>query len=183
MKNHCIIFLLSIIIIMTAFISFAGVEGAGTSSALQVGEYLRIHVRANSNAEADQTVKYHVKDSIVQQLTPIIEECTSKAEARKRLQENLTSIVAIANDVLKAHGYDYGAKATLRLEEFPSRVYNSLTLPSGVYEALIVELGAGKGDNWCCVVYPPLCFSSGRATVGEVVYKSKIAELLEKLKR
>ena len=183
MKNRCIIFLLSVIIIMTAFISFPKVDGAGTSSALPVREYLRIHVRANSNAEHDQEVKYLVKDSIVQQLTPIIEGCRSKAEAREKLRESLKDIVAVADGVLKDHGYGYGAKATLRFEEFPTRVYNSLTLPSGAYEAVIVELGEGKGDNWWCVVYPPLCFSGGRATVGEVVYKSKIAEWIEKLKK
>lgn len=178
MKNHCIIFLLSVIIIMTAFISFFGMDGAGTSVSLPVSEYLRIHVRANSNAEDDQAVKYLVKDSIVEVLTPIVKDCRSKLEACEKLRENLGEIVAVANAVLKEQGYRYTANATIRFEEFPTRVYNSLTLPSGAYEALIVELGEGKGDNWWCVVYPPLCFSGGRAVVGEIVYKSKIAELL-----
>ena len=177
MKNRCIIFLLSVIIILTAFMSFSKTDEAGTSYSLPVSEYLRIHVRANSNDEHDQAVKYLVKDSIVAELTPIIKDCQSKAEAREKLRENLTRIVGVANTVLKAEGYEYGANATLRFEEFPTRVYNALTLPSGSYEALIVELGEGKGDNWWCVVYPPLCFSGGRAAVGEVVYKSKIAEL------
>lgn len=181
MKNRCIIFFLSVIIILTAFISFQKTDGAGASSALSTSEYLRIHVRANSNGENDQAVKYVVKDSIVELLTPIVQDCHSKAEARARLRENLSDIVATANTVLKEQGYAYGARATLRLEEFPTRVYSSLTLPSGTYEALIVELGEGKGDNWWCVIYPPLCFSGGRAVVGEVVYKSKIAEVFEKV--
>ena len=178
MKNRCIIFLLSVIIILTAFMSFSKTDEAGTSYSLPVSEYLRIHVRANSNGEHDQAVKYLVKDRIVAELTPMIKDCQSKAEAREKLRESLTRIVGVANTVLKAEGYGYGANATLRLEEFPTRVYNALTLPAGSYEALIVELGEGKGDNWWCVVYPPLCFSGGRAAVGEVVYKSKIAELL-----
>lgn len=182
MKNHCIIFLLSVIIIMTAFIGFSTTGGAGMSSTLPVSEYLRIHVRANSNEKQDQDVKYLVKDSIVRTLTPIVKECQSKGQAREKLRENLTLIVAVANSTLKEQGYGYGAKATLRFEEFPSRVYNALTLPSGTYEALIVELGEGKGDNWWCVVYPPLCFSGGKAVVGQVTYKSKLAELFEKFR-
>ena len=181
MKNRCIIFLLSVIIILTAVIRFGEMAGAGTSATLATSEYLRIHVRANSNEEHDQAVKYLVKDSIVELLTPIVEDCHSKAEARARLQENLPNIIAVANALLKQQGYGYGARATLCFEEFPTRVYNSLTLPSGAYEALVVELGEGKGDNWWCVVYPPLCFSGGRAVVGEVVYKSKLAEVFEKV--
>lgn len=181
MKNRCIIFLLSLIIIMTAFISFGETTGAGMSPSVQTSEYLRIHVRANSNAESDQAVKYAVRDEIVQQLTPILKDCHSKAEAREKLRANLALITGTAKSVLENHGYNYGAKSTLRFEEFPTRVYNSLTLPSGCYEALIVELGEGKGDNWWCVVYPPLCFSGKSVVAGEIVYKSKIAEIFEKL--
>ena len=181
MKNRCIFFLLSGIIIMTAFLSFGGRTGAGTSSTLTTSEYLRIHIRANSNAQADQAVKYAVKERVVELLTPLLKDCQTKTEAREKLQENLSEIIAVASDTLKSQGYLYGARATLRLEEFPTRVYNSLTLPAGAYEALIVELGEGKGDNWWCVVYPPLCFSGGGAVVGQITYKSKIAELFERL--
>ena len=181
MKNRCIIFLLSVIIIMTGFLCFFESGNAGTSSALPVTEYLRIHVRANSNRETDQEIKYVVRDVIVQELTPTLKNCRSKAEAREKLRQNLALVVGIVDRVLKEHGYDYGAKATLRYEEFPTRVYHSLTLPSGSYEALIVELGAGKGDNWWCVVYPPLCFSGKGVMVDDIVYKSKIAELFNAL--
>ena len=181
MKNRCIIFLLSGIIIMTAFLSFGERTGAGTGSTLSKSEYLRIHIRANSNEQADQAVKYAVKERVVELLTPLLKDCQTKTEAREKLQENLSEIIAVASDTLEAQGYLYRARATLHLEEFPTRVYNSLTLPAGTYEALIVELGEGKGDNWWCVVYPPLCFSGGGAVVGQITYKSKIAELFERL--
>ena len=180
MKNRCIIFFLSIIIIMTGVVCFSKTTGVCTSSALPVTEYLRIHIRANSNEEDDQAVKYKVRDVIVQTLTPALKDCTTKSEAREKLCQNLTLVTSIADGVLKENGYAYGAKATLRLEEFPTRVYNSLTLPSGCYEALIVELGDGAGDNWWCVVYPPLCFSGNGVAVNDIVYKSKIVELFER---
>lgn len=177
MKNRCIIFLSSIIIILTAFISFPQTAGAGTGSALPTTQYLRIHVRANSNSEYDQCIKYSVRDAVVQALTPIVNTCQNKSEAEALLKENLTLIEQTANAVLNENGYGYRSKASLRLESFPTRVYQDLTLPEGVYEALILELGAGEGDNWWCVIYPPLCFTGESAVAGNVVYKSKIAEL------
>ena len=80
-----------------------------------------------------------------------------------------------ADKILREHGFTYGARASLRQEEFPTRVYEDITLSAGVYDALILELGTGEGDNWWCVVYPPLCFAGGN---GNVVYKSKIAEII-----
>ena len=74
-------------------------------------------------------------------------------------------------------GFSYRATVSLTKEKFPTRVYDGYTLPAGEYRALIVYLGEGVGDNWWCVVYPPLCFSS--LSTG-VVYKSKIAEIIQK---
>lgn len=175
MKKHCIIFLSSIIIILTVIFCFPQTAGAGTSQT----QYLRIHIRANSNAQYDQQIKYTVRDAIVKVLTPLVQSCDSKTQAELILSSNLTFIEQTANTVLTAHGYRYRAKATLREENFPTRVYENLTLPEGVYDALIVELGEGTGDNWWCVIYPPLCFTGESVVTGEIVYKSKIAELIE----
>ena len=149
--------------------------GAGTSET----QYLRIHIRANSNTQYDQQIKYTVRDAIVQALTPLVNSCNSKSQAEVILNDNLDLIEQTANNVLSDHGYHYRSKATLRAENFPTRVYENLTLPEGVYDALILELGEGAGNNWWCVIYPPLCFTGESAVAGEVVYKSKIAELIE----
>ena len=97
---------------MTGVVCFSKTTGVGTSSALPVTEYLRIHIRANSNAEDDQAVKYKVRDVIVQTLTPALKDCTTKSEAREKLCQNLTLVTSIADGVLKENGYAYGAKAT-----------------------------------------------------------------------
>lgn len=76
--------------------------------------------------------------------------------------------------------FSYRSKASVREEEFPTRVYEDLTLDAGYYDALILELGSGKGDNWWCVVYPPLCFTGGECGY---VYKSKILEIIESFKK
>lgn len=140
-------------------------------------EYLRIHIRADSNDEKDQAVKYLIKDAVVDFLTPFIAECDDKKKAESVLKKNLSSIELIADGILAENGFTYKSAAKLKSEEFPTRTYGELTLEKGYYDALIIELGSGKGDNWWCVVYPPLCFTK---TGAGYVYKSKIYEIIRK---
>lgn len=149
--------------------------GTGVQSEINTENYLRVHIRANSNSDADQAVKYKVRDRVVAFLTPTVAECRTKEQAMQKIGEKLTEAAQVADAVLRENGYAYGARASLREEEFPTRVYEDLTLAAGVYDALIIELGAGAGDNWWCVVYPPLCFAGGTQNI---VYKSKIAEII-----
>lgn len=179
MKKFCITFLLSGIIILSAigFGAFGGGSGNGSANA----EYLRIHIRADSNDGEDQAVKYMVRDAVVEYLTPIVAEAGTKEKAMSLMKANLKQLSDVADGVLKANGFTYGARAELKEEEFPTRVYGEYTLEAGVYQALIIYLGSGKGDNWWCVVYPPLCFAG---QPGEnVVYKSKIKEIIENWKQ
>ena len=136
-------------------------------------DYLRIHVRANSNEQIDQDVKYKVKDEIVKFITPYAAECTDKQAAMKIIG----GILEVANKVLAENGFDYKSRASVRTEEFPTRVYGDTTLEAGLYDALIVELGSGTGDNWWCVIYPPLCFTAGTA---QVQYRSAIYDIINK---
>lgn len=143
-------------------------------------DYLRIHIRANSNSDADQSVKYEVKAAVVEALTPLVSGARSKEQAEEIISENLWLIVETSERVLRENGFYYGAKARLCDEQFPTRTYGDLTLESGVYDALIVDLGSGEGDNWWCVVFPPLCFvADGEGE--DVTYKSLIVEWFEKL--
>ena len=140
-------------------------------------DYLRIHVRANSNEQIDQSVKYIVKDEVVKFITPYAAQCTDKQKAVELVKSILPEIEKVCDRTLKAHAFGYTSKADVRAEEFPTRVYGDLTLESGIYDALIIELGTGTGDNWWCVIYPPLCFTSGTA---EVKYRSAIMEIINK---
>ncbi len=176
MKNVCIIFLLSIIISLTA-LGFSGGLGGSSAKDGATAEYLRIHIRADSNEREAQAVKYLVRDGIVEYLTPIVACCETKAEAINGVSARLDGIEKKAEQILSQNGFPYGASVKLTKENFPTRVYENYTLPAGEYTALIVELGEGKGDNWWCVVYPPLCFA--KPTGGNVVYKSKILEIIE----
>lgn len=173
MKNLCITFFALIIIIATVL--FAGAADMTASGANS--DYLRIHVRANSNSEIDQQVKYEVKDEVVAFITPYVAECVTKDKAIEVMRSLLPEIEEVCEDALIARGYNYGARADIRAESFPTRVYNDVTLEAGVYDALIVELGTGEGDNWWCVIYPPLCFTSASC---DVEYRSIIYDIIEK---
>ena len=166
MKNLCITFLTIAIIIVLSVFSFNRTDS----------EYLRIHIRANSNSQTDQSVKYEIRDEIVKYLTPLVAGCDSKEKAVNMLNDNLSNIVKVAEKVLKDNGFNYGASAKVKSEEFPTRVYDGVTLEKGIYDALIVYLGSGTGDNWWCVVYPPLCFVGDGTSY---VYKSRIKEIIE----
>lgn len=168
MKKFCIVFLTLAIIILSGI-------GLSLPESKTETEYLRIHIRANSNTTIDQSVKYLVKERIVEYLTPFIAECDTKLKAENMLKSNLDNIGKVATKTLKEKGFSYKAEARLKNEEFPTRVYNGVQLEKGFYDALIINLGSGEGDNWWCVIYPPLCFT-GEGT--KYVYRSKIQDVI-----
>ena len=138
-------------------------------------EYLRIHIVANSNSQGDQDIKYEIKDKIVEFLTSQIELCTTKREFENVLQQNLTEICRITNEIVAHNNLDYKSSAQVGKEYIPTRAYDNFTLQSGIYDSLIVTLGEGQGDNWWCVVYPPLCFLEQ-----DTLLKSRIVEILKR---
>jgi stage II sporulation protein R len=157
------------VIILVAICAFGATKQTNTT-------YLRIHIRANSNLAIDQQVKHQVKDQVVAYLTPLLTEGKTFEAAKQIIEQNLPQIEQVANQVLFNAGFSYKAKAQLNQEFFPTRTYSSYTLDSGFYDALILSLGSGQGDNWWCVVYPPLCFTSADGVAVE--YKSIIWDII-----
>ncbi len=143
-------------------------------------QFLRIHIRADSNGHNDQEVKYAVKNAVVEYLAPYLSNATTKQKAMQIVQSQLSSIEQVCNQTLQENGFGYHSKVTLCQENFPDRTYDGVTLPQGVYDALIIELGSGAGNNWWCVVYPPLCFVGGESNgTNTIVFKSKLLEIIE----
>lgn len=167
MKKFCISLVLIGIIILTMTV--------GVNSSTDNSQYLRIHIRANSNSEYDQSVKMEIKSVVVNYLTPFVAECDDKAEAIKTLNEQKLNLQSVIDAELKNRGFDYSSNVKIANEKFPLRVYDDVTLQEGYYDAVIVELGKAEGDNWWCVVYPPLCFVGKECGI---VYKSKIKRII-----
>lgn len=120
-------------------------------------ELIRLHVVANSDSDADQTIKLQVRDAVTASLQSDLAKVADVDEAKAYLQENLPKIQAVANEALKAAGCDQEAVVTLCHEAFDTRYYDTFTLPAGVYESLRIIIGEGAGHNWWCVVFPSLC--------------------------
>lgn len=168
-------------VIFFCILAFIGIAyfGVSLNEKQTHTEYLRIHIRANSNSEVDQNVKYKVKDAVTDYLTPYLINVNSKKEAEELLCRLDGEIERVADNVLKENGFTYKTEAQIRNEKFPTRVYEDFTLESGYYDALILELGSGTGDNWWCVVYPPLCFTD---TSVKYEYRSKLIEIVKNFK-
>ena len=141
-------------------------------------DYLRIHITANSNSDFDKNIKYKVKDAVVDFLIPMLGDVKDKESAEILLKDNLQKIEAVANDALCRFGVKYNAQVTLVEEKIPTRVYDDFSLQSGVYQSLKIDLGQAKGDNWWCVVFPAVCFTSSK-NPPNLEYISKIWDTIQ----
>lgn len=142
---------------------------------------LRLHVVANSDSKLDQQVKLTVRDAVLAATKDGILECENAAQAREYIEENLEIILTTANDTLEENGFDYSAEAFVGMSHFPDREYKDVCYPEGEYQALRIVLGSGKGQNWWCVMFPPLCISELEAEGDDVQYTSFFAELFHGL--
>lgn len=120
-------------------------------------DIIRLHVVANSDTKEDQSIKLVVKDKIVSYLQERMDAAMTQEEAYAYLTENLAALEEYVNSVLKQIGSVYCANVSLQKEAFDKRIYETFRLPSGVYEALRVNIGKAEGKNWWCVVFPSLC--------------------------
>jgi stage II sporulation protein R len=136
---------------------------------------IRFHVIANSDLKDDQALKLRVRDKVIEYMQPRLKNSKNIEESRKIIKESDKEIVAIANEVIKENGYNYSVKTTLSDENFPIKTYGNITLPPGKYQAYRIIIGEGKGQNWWCVMFPPLCFVD--ITKGEVSYKETEKEM------
>ena len=118
-------------------------------------QVLRFHIRANSDTVADQQKKLQIKQSLLEWLTPILSENTSKSETIQCIRKNLPDIRKEATRMAAPEP----VTVTLQKEWFPEKTYGTCTFPEGIYDALRVDIGQAKGHNWWCVLYPSLCFA------------------------
>lgn len=120
-------------------------------------ELIRLHVVAASDSAEDQALKLRVRDAVVDSLSRELANVTDINQAKAYLQGQLPRIQNLAQDVLDAAGCADSVHVSLELEEFTKRIYDTFTLPAGLYDALRIVIGEGKGHNWWCVVFPSLC--------------------------
>mgnify|MGYP004533771553 CR=1 FL=1 len=117
---------------------------------------LRLHVIANSNKVGDQALKLKVRDAVIEYMADQ-KDLKTVDETREYLKENKKRLQRIAEGVIAAQGYDYPAAVELGVRYIPQKTYGDITFPAGNYEALNIIIGSGQGENWWCVLFPPLC--------------------------
>ena len=169
--------LASILFSLTLSASVYGYSLFEDRKALETG-LLRLHVVANSDSEEDQTVKLQVRDQVLSSICAAMEQAGNMENARAYLAENLPEIEAAANRALKAAGCEELASVTLCKEEFTKRIYDTFALPAGLYEALRITIGEGKGHNWWCVAYPQLCVPASSGEVETAALEAGLPETL-----
>ena len=125
---------------------------------------LRMHVIANSDSEEDQSLKLEVRDAVLSAGKEIFDGSITSNEAVEKISPHIDMLEQTALKVIKDNGFDYNVKITVAEEYFKTRTYdNSVTLPAGYYTAIKVVIGEGKGQNWWCVMFPPMCLPSAVA--------------------
>ena len=187
-KSACIAFVLTVIYSLIPFQA----ECADISD-----EVFRLHILANSDNEEDQNLKLKVRDRVLEYTETLFKNAGSKEEAESIISDNLQNISNVAYAEVIDNGYDYKVKAEITNMYFTTRYYENYTLPSGMYDALRITIGSGKGHNWWCVMYPSICISTEEeqdkkakevfdTTQYDIVknekyqYKFKVVEIFEK---
>jgi stage II sporulation protein R len=121
---------------------------------------LRLHVLANSDSSEDQALKLEVRDRILEETATLFKDCKTKDEAREAVESNLDKIREIAEQTVREAGYEYGVSVSLGEEEYPTKNYEECCFPAGEYLSLRVMIGEAEGENWWCVLFPPLCLDA-----------------------
>lgn len=151
-KIILILFLLILYILISAYSYSTNISNNIAS------EVFRLHVIANSNSEEDQNLKYIVRDNLINYMNTLTQDSKTKEEAILLAQEHSDDFYKIANNTIKNLGYNYDVKINIGNYHFPTKYYGDISLPAGNYDALKVEIGNAEGQNWWCVMFPPLCF-------------------------
>jgi len=135
------------------------VESFDAQAAVTIpNEAIRLRILANSDEQNDQAVKRLIRDEVNEDITAWVQELTSIDDARNVITNHLPDIQATAEEVVKREGLSQSVTVEFGKADFPTKLYGQYLYPAGVYEAIVITLGAGEGANWWCVLFPPLCF-------------------------
>lgn len=143
-------------------------------------EAIRLRVVANSDSEYDQEIKIKVKNQIQKELTTLLKDTKDIMETRQIIANNFSKLDKLISDTLEKENYTLGYKINYGYNYFPEKEYKGKIYEEGEYESLLITLGEGKGKNWWCVLFPPLCIIEAEEDE-EVKYESFISNLISKL--
>jgi len=158
LKNSKVKMVIILTVLLFAYTTVCAISYAQNISTDIANSVFRLHVIANSDSDEDQSLKYKVRDNLLNYMNKICKDCSSKDEAISLVEKNKENFKEIAMQTIKDEGYSYNVNINIGNFEFPTKNYGDISLPAGFYDALRVEIGEAKGQNWWCVMFPPLCF-------------------------
>ncbi len=164
-------FTLILLILFSLYLFFSAYSYVSAISDNLYKSVFRLHVIANSDSEYDQNLKYIVRDNLINYMNLASETFSNKQDVIDYAKSHLDNLKHIAEDTVRANGYDYPVSVEIGNFEFPTKNYGDISFPSGYYDALKVKIGNASGRNWWCVMFPPLCFID--TTTGVVPESSK----------
>ena len=165
-KRFILIILLLLIYCMICAFSYVNAVSNNIQNSV-----FRLHVIANSDSPEDQNLKYIVRDKVLEYINTISDSSSSKEDVIALANKNINEIQKIAENTIHENGYNYSVNLSIGNFSFPTKSYGDITFPAGFYDALKIEIGKAEGQNWWCVMFPPLCFVD--VTSGIVPEESK----------
>ena len=149
---------LVLIVLFSIYVFICAFSYANAVSTNIADSVFRLHVIANSDTEEDQNLKYLVRDALIEYMNSISNKCISRKEAISIAESHQDDFYTIAHQIISDNGYNYDVNINIGNFAFPTKNYGDISLPAGYYDALRVEIGNANGQNWWCVMFPPLCF-------------------------
>lgn len=171
--------LISIILVMTMSIN-AEAKKINLASKSYKNKLIRFHTIANSDSDEDQELKLKVRDEVIKYLKPKLDKSSSITESERIIKQEYSNLEKISKNVILKNGYNYDVKIGIDYSNFPTKQYSNIVLPAGKYKALKIIIGEGKGKNWWCVMFPPLCFVDEESGVIDKKTDKKLKEVLTK---
>lgn len=171
MKTWLVLMLIAIFILVLAGFNLSAIhlESQGDlKEAYHPENLIRLHIRAHSNLIEEQQLKYTVRDRLLAEAKGLFDHVSTKERAQEVLTTNLHRFRDLVQEVLKEKGIDHEVEVEYKEILFPSQTYGDLHLPLGLYPSLQVHIGEGSGDNWWCVLFPPLCFIDAIEEIGSI---------------
>ena len=166
MKKYILLLIVSVLFLLLSAYSYVNAVSNNLADSV-----FRLHVIANSDSKEDQELKYKVRDKLIEYMNTLTNDMNSKEEVIEIAKTHLEDFKEIAQNVVKENGYNYDVNVEIGNFSFPTKTYGDISFPAGFYDALKVEIGKAEGQNWWCVMFPPLCFVD--VTSGVVPEESK----------
>ena len=169
-----------ILIILSLCILGLASQTHTTEEIIIPNEAIRFRIVGESNKKEDQIIKEKVKQTLEEEVVTLLEDSTSLEETRQLLKNNTPYFKQVVSNVLLQEKANPIFQIHYGFNYFPLKEYQGITYEEGYYESLVVTLGEGNGENWWCVLFPPLCLLEGNDTVDKVEYKSYVKEMIDK---